>query len=553
MRITLAELEGRRFDVVVIGGGINGASSAQHLAAAGYRVLLVDKGDFGSGSSARSTRLLHCGLRYFETPRPLRDFLFHPGRLRTALTMARASMETRAELVTDSAARLARFTLCFPIYRGGSYRPWHLDLGFKLLAALGPKTVPLDYRRLPAREARRLPLVDQLAEPERLHSVATFREYLIDWPERFCLDALLDAERLGAVVRNYTQAWLIRRDDQGRWHVGLSDGEARATVFAPVVVNTAGIWIDQVNRTAETGARPKRLILGTKGAHIVVRLPAAYRDFGIATLNSLGEPHYCLPSQGDYHHIGPTETLYEGDLDDIRVTQDERAFLLAETNAVLPGLGLSEADVVYSWAGVRPLTYDPAFPKGLRSRQIHDLSGQGLTKVLALTAGPVMSHRSAGREMTAAVGRHLAPSRPPQAPDYRPRQLPEDSNAPPFIPGDERLRLSHLGHLATTEHGLTLADILISRCGLAYRHQLNDETLRRAAGGPGRPSGLGPSRDRAPGRRRPRPPCHGLPAGQGKLIWHYHLSTSVNPNSDPCLADPPTRPPSAPPRTPGAC
>ncbi len=154
MRIDLSDLDGCQFDVLVIGGGINGASSAQHLAAAGFNVLLVDKGDFASGSSSRSTRMLHCGLRYFETPRPLRDFLFNPARFRAALAMARASMETRAELAADSAERLIRFTLCFPIYKAGPYKPWHLDLGFRILGALGPKSVPLDYRRLPARDAR---------------------------------------------------------------------------------------------------------------------------------------------------------------------------------------------------------------------------------------------------------------------------------------------------------------------------------------------------------------------------------------------------------------
>lgn len=79
------DLDGARFDVVVIGGGINGASAAREPAAAGHDVLLAEKDGFAAGASGRSTRMLHCGLRYFETPRPLRDFLYHPARLRTAL------------------------------------------------------------------------------------------------------------------------------------------------------------------------------------------------------------------------------------------------------------------------------------------------------------------------------------------------------------------------------------------------------------------------------------------------------------------------------------
>lgn len=474
-------MDGQRFDVVVIGGGINGASSAQHLAAAGYAVLLVDKGDFASGSSSRSTRMLHCGLRYFEMPNPVRDFLQSPRRFRTALTMAKASMETRAELVTDSGARLMPYTLCFPIYKKGPYKPWHLDIGFKILGGLGPKSVPLDYRRLPPNEACRLPLVNALADPGELRSVATFREYMLDWPERFCIDAVLDAERMGAAVRNYTTARLIERDGSGDWRIGLTSDVDDVVVTAPVVLNMAGIWIDLVNRPVQGDADRKRYILGTKGSHIAVQLPPEYHDYGIAAVNSIGEPHYCLPSQGGYHHIGPTETIYKGDIEDIRVNTSEVDFLIAETRTVLPGLALHASDVVYSWAGVRPLTYDPDIPKGNRSREIHDLADQGMPNVLAMTAGPVMSHRSAGREMTAAVRRIVAPSGAVQTPDYAPRLLPDDANALPVVDGDDSVRLSHLGYVAETEHASSLSDILFARTGLGYRHWLTDGHIQKAA------------------------------------------------------------------------
>ena len=91
----LTEMQGTDYDVVVIGAGINGASAARELASAGYSVLLVDKQDFASGASSRSSRILHCGLRYFETPNPLRTFVFHPLRLAGAVRMARAGMEAR--------------------------------------------------------------------------------------------------------------------------------------------------------------------------------------------------------------------------------------------------------------------------------------------------------------------------------------------------------------------------------------------------------------------------------------------------------------------------
>src|SRR6476619_1850458 len=105
MRPSIAELVDKWFDVIVVGGGINGASTAQHLAAAGYKTLVVDKGDFGSGASSRSSRLLHRGLRYLAPGRSIFDFVRHPTRFLTAQRMARLAMEARGEFVRTSSAR----------------------------------------------------------------------------------------------------------------------------------------------------------------------------------------------------------------------------------------------------------------------------------------------------------------------------------------------------------------------------------------------------------------------------------------------------------------
>src|SRR6516225_11929866 len=110
-----AGLSDKRYDVAIIGGGINGASAAQHLAAAGYNVLLIEKGDFGSGATSRSSRLLHCGLRYLAPGRSILDFVVHPSRLATALRMARQAMQARTDLVKTSPARTRPMQFCFPI------------------------------------------------------------------------------------------------------------------------------------------------------------------------------------------------------------------------------------------------------------------------------------------------------------------------------------------------------------------------------------------------------------------------------------------------------
>ncbi|GGE28053.1 FAD-dependent oxidoreductase [Agaricicola taiwanensis] len=459
MRAPITSLQGKTYDVVVIGGGINGSSAAQHLAAAGYTVLLVDKGDFASGSTSRSSRLLHCGLRYLAPGRSLMDFVRHPKRLAIALRMARLAMQARAELVETSPARTRAMNFAFPIYKGGLYRGWHLDAAFAVLKRLGPANPPLDYRRVSAERAKELPLIRWLGDHYgSLEAVALFREYQMDWPERLCIDNVMDAERLGATVRNYTSARLLTRTGEA-WTVGLSDmlvDSEEVTVTGKIVLNMGGIWIDQINREAAPAA--SRRILGTKGAHIVVKLPEECRDYGLAIINSKNEPFYCVPWRG-YHYFGPTETLYEGDLDDIHTTPEDIGWLVREANLMLPGAGIKASDVVFTWSGVRPLTYDPMMPFGKRSRDIHDLAADGLPGVFAMTMGSVMNHRSGGRDMARIVAGRIPASGPARPSSY----ASHDS-----APGTSRPR----------EHAVTLYDAAFRRAGVGWEAGLAPEAQR---------------------------------------------------------------------------
>jgi glycerol-3-phosphate dehydrogenase len=458
MRPSLAELDGSRFDVIVVGGGINGASTAQHLEAAGYSTLIVDQGDFGSGASSRSSRLLHCGLRYLAPGRSMLDFVRHPKRLAVALRMARLAMQARSEFVRTSPSRTTAMTLHFPIWRGGPYAAWQIDVAFALLKRLGGMDVPLDYRWMRPPEARADPLLGGLRDLDRLVGVAAFREFQFNWPERIVLDAVLDAERMGATARNHTASRLAGYAPDSGWTVELTDRLAQAPpvrVTGTLVLLTSGVWIDEVVRGVNANAARK--IFGTKGCHLVVKLPDACAGAGIATLNSRAEPLYCIPWK-QYHYFGPTETAYEGDPNRVFVTREEADGIIADANVLLPGLHLTPADIRMSWAGVRPLTYDPAVPFGNRSRVIHDLAADGLLSALALTAGPVMTHRSAARELTRLVAQRLQPSHPPRTPNY----------APPAVRRD-------------AEHAATLSDELFRRRGTAWSGPVDADDLASAA------------------------------------------------------------------------
>jgi glycerol-3-phosphate dehydrogenase len=473
-------LNGKSFDVAVIGAGVNGASAAQHLAAAGYDVLLVDKGDFASGSSSRSSRLLHCGLRYLAPGESIWEFVRSPNKLRIALRMARQAMECRAQLVETAPERTRKASFCFPIYAGGAYASWQVSLAFRLLEHLGPASVPLGYRRIGPAQIPEVPLARWLRDRDKLLGLAMFDEYRFEWPERICLDAVLDARRMGAVARNYTAATAMNREADG-WAISLVDqlrlGDA-AEVRAKIVLNTAGIWIDRVNAAA--GGKGPRHITGTKGAHIVVRLPPECADYGIATINRENEPFYCFPWRG-LHFFGPTETLYEGDPDDVRATDDEIDWLIAETNHMLPALQLKREHVMLTWAGVRPLGADPRFPKGKRSREIHDLAVDGLPNVYAMTAGPIMTHRSAGVELTALVRSKLAPSRQPRTISYAARIFPENQNSPPLLDDDTSIKLADLKFAAEHESPASLVDLMFRRVGVGWSASMGYDAAEKAA------------------------------------------------------------------------
>lgn len=244
-----------------------------------------------------------------------------------------------------------------------------------------------------------------------------------------------------------------------------------------MVINAAGIWIDRVNGLGKPGA--KRRITGTKGVHIAVRLPPECQDYCVVSLNRDNEQIYCVPWRGGLHYIGPTESLYDGDPDDIRPTEPEIEWLLEEFAHLVPGAGIRRQDVRYAWAGVRPLTHDPAMPKGNRSRRIHDQADDGMDGMLSITAGPIMSHRVAGRDLAAAVAGRIRPSAAPQPLSYAARALPDEPGSPAVLNQEPGISIAQLRHAARTEQPHDLVDLLFRRVGLGWGDSMAREGLPR--------------------------------------------------------------------------
>lgn len=467
MRIDLSELDGEQYDVAVIGAGANGAAAAKSLAAAGYRTLLVDKGDFASGSTSRSSKMISCGVHYLQPVSSVSKFLGNPKKSAAALRMARRAMQARADLVRTLPERVQPIDYFMPIYKSAPYKPWQVSTAFHMLSLLGGPGVPLDYQRLRPAEALRNPLLRHLRTPDELAGVAAYRDYLMEWPERIIVDTVLDAEALGATVRNYTAVTRIRQQTDEQWQLELTDasgGNSQARITAGFVLNLAGIWIDAVNESTNLSIGRKVAI--SKGVHVMVQLPPDCAGLGISTLNRQGEGFTVIPTRG-MHSLGPTWTMHDGDPDDIRPLEEDIAWILEETNYLLPGLALKRSDVLFTWAGARPLTYDPAFPGGRKSREIRDLGAEGAGNMLAMTGGPVMTYRSAGEELAALIRTRRAPSGPPRQQRSLPR-LPARSQ-------------THVADAAQGEHVVTLADLLFRRLGWGWSKTMGVEQARQAA------------------------------------------------------------------------
>ncbi|WP_439495368.1 FAD-dependent oxidoreductase [Bosea sp. (in: a-proteobacteria)] len=480
MRASLASLEGRSFDIVVVGGGINGAAAAQAAAAEGYNVALFEKGDFGSGATARSSRLLHCGLRYLVPGGPLTTFLRHPDRfLRAVMTVSR-SMAVRSDFVKTQPERVKPIRMHYPIYADGPYAPWQVDSAFLLLRGLGERGVPLDYRRVSAARARtEQPFIPWLRDQDKLRAVACYTEYQIDWPERVAIDMVLDLERLGGLARNYSPVVGLARDGAG-WNVTVADAETgeRAQLRAAVVLNLAGVWVDRVNALMPQPV--SRRITGTKGAHIVLRLPPECHGHGVAGVNRGGRPFYCMPWR-DLHFFGPTETLYEGDPDDVFVDAADLDFLLAESNHLLPGLPIRRSDIVSTWAGIRPLTFAADQPMGARARQISDAASEGAAGLVTLSNGSLGAHRATGRDVLAVAARHVRPSHPPAPLSRAAAPLPDRQNSPRLDPAHAVTRADVI-EAVRREQARTLDDVLSRRTGLAWSSDQGFAAARPAAG-----------------------------------------------------------------------
>lgn len=373
----------RPFDVIVIGAGINGAGVARDAALRGLSVLLVDKGDIGAGTTSRSTRLVHGGLRYLE---------------HRELPLVRESLREREVLLHIAPHLVHPLSFLLPVYEEHRRGTKMIRMGMVAYDALSLDKSMSRHRMLNRAEAlQREPGLRR----EGLRGAAAYYDAQAEYPERLSLENALDARRLGAVVLPYMRVAQLQRGPAGRvtgvaLHDELHDRDHVA--HGAVIVNAAGPWVDRVLDGIE--APDERMIGGTKGSHLVVEpFPGAPREAVYAEAVEDGRPYFVVPWNGQYL-IGTTDVRFDGDLDAVVATDEEIAYLISETNRLFPGAGLTSEQVLYTYAGVRPLPVAPEGDEGAitRSHVVHD-HAPGVEGLLSIVGGKITTYRQLAEQV----------------------------------------------------------------------------------------------------------------------------------------------------------
>jgi glycerol-3-phosphate dehydrogenase len=393
-RDTLDVLAHVAFDVLVIGGGITGAGVARDAAMRGLRTALVEQDDFASGTSSRSSRLVHGGVRYLEH-----------GQL--ALVFESSAERRTLRRIAPHLVRPLAFV--WPVYAGARVPRWKLAAGLTLYDLLAlfrnvGRHERLDVDGVLAREphVRR----DALVGGARYWDAATD-------DARLTLATIRSAIAAGAVALNHTRAGSIARSGArvtGARIVDRVTGRA-VEVSARVVVNATGPWSDTVERMAHGVA--KSAVRGSKGVHVCVRRERV-ANVGALTLlaPSDGRVMFVLPS-GDFTIIGTTDTYETVEPDQVRASERDVSYLLDAANHFFPEARLVRDDVVSAWAGLRPLKAngggrdDP----GAASRE-HTIAEQ-VPGLVSVTGGKLTTYRAMASQVVDAVQRSLGLARTP--------------------------------------------------------------------------------------------------------------------------------------------
>ncbi|MFA5814739.1 MAG: glycerol-3-phosphate dehydrogenase/oxidase [Bacteroidales bacterium] len=335
--VKLNQLRTVHWDLLIIGGGITGAGIALDAASRGIKTALVEKNDFASGTSSKSTKLVHGGLRYLK-------------QLEFALV---SEVGRERAIVHKNAPHLViPEKMLMPLVKGGTYGQLSSSFGLEVYDILA-NVRKQDRRHMLSKEETLA--IEPLLNEATLLGSGYYSEYRTD-DARLTIELIKAAQRKGAVCFNYCEVHSLSNGDSKISGVVCTDhiGGHELYVKARYVVNASGPWVDHI-RKMNNSITKKRLHL-TKGVHIVLpheKLPVKHSIyFDVPD----GRMIFTIP-RGRTTYIGTTDTDYQGDLDNILTTREDAQYLIDAVNSTFPGIRLTLGDIESSWAGIRPLIH----------------------------------------------------------------------------------------------------------------------------------------------------------------------------------------------------
>ena len=359
----IQQIAKHKFDLLVVGGGINGAAIAYLAAENGLSVALIDKGDFASGTSSKSTKLVHGGIRYLE------NFEFD---------LVAEALKERFIQFKNAPHLVKPIPFVIPVYDGDPRPLWMMKLGVLLYDKLAGNFKLGPHRWFSAKE-----LLEQepSLNPQGLKGGVLYYDAQMD-DARLCLENVLMAAQKGVRTANYVEALSLMKEN--RKAVGVVAKDAITghifEIRAKRVVCALGPWTSTVKFLKEDRAQAKNTVRTTKGIHILYKGEITKRAVVIQTRNDR-RIFFVVPWQGN-SLIGTTDTDFNGNPDDVRSDEEDIRYLINETRRVFPSAALDEQKIIITFAGLRPLVHARGLPSKISRKHEIETTTSGVTYVM---------------------------------------------------------------------------------------------------------------------------------------------------------------------------
>lgn len=379
----LNQIQKTTIDVVVVGGGINGAGVARESALKGYTTVLLEKGDFSSGTSSRSSGMLHGGLRYLQY-----------GKLK----LVYEALKERNCLLDISNDIAHKEEFIFPVY-GGLLKWFKIRIGVSIYDFLAGRKKLFPHKVLSKKEV--ISILPEI-KSDGLNGAIIYGDALVD-DSGLVLATIKSACESGTKAANYTSADSIQLKNN-QWIISFTDSinKINGKIVAKTVVLCAGVWSDKVLKSINK-VNTAKLIRPTKGIHITLATNRIKSKHSIVIPSDDGRILF-LNYTDNYLYIGTTDTDFSENLNKVEASKEEINYIIDQVNHLFPQLKLLSSEVISTWAGLRPLVNKKGDPGKISREEKITEKKDGL---IILTGGKLTTYRNISKNILQRIDKHL--------------------------------------------------------------------------------------------------------------------------------------------------